>query len=69
MAYTADWIREYPRRTALKGSGCEWVDHSAISRSSVKPRRAGLGDILDLQREQVSESTTRLRMLAGWSRW
>jgi hypothetical protein len=68
MARTADWIREYIRCAALRGSGCEWVDHSTISQSSVKPRRAGLGDVLDSQREQVSESTTRLRIPAEGSR-
>jgi hypothetical protein len=71
MARTADWIREFLRRAALRESRCELVDHSAISRSSVMPRRGGLGQemFLDSQREQVGESRTRLRMPAEGSRW
>ena len=44
------------------GMGVKWVDHSTISRSSVKPRRARAGDVLDSERDQVGESATRLRM-------
>jgi hypothetical protein len=35
----------------------------------VKLSRAGPGDVLDSQREQVSESTTRLQILAEGLRW
>jgi hypothetical protein len=57
----------WPQALADRGSGCEWVDHSTISQSSVKPR-AGAGDVLDSQQERVGESTTRLRVLAEGSR-
>lgn len=57
----------WPQAPADRGSGCEWADRSTISRSSVK-LRAGVGDVLDSQQEQVGESTTRLRMLAEGSR-
>lgn len=71
--FYVDWfvarIREYVRRAALRESGREWVDYSSISRWSVKPRKAGPGYVVDSQREQVSESTKRLRMQAEGSRW
>ena len=56
----------WPQALADKGSRSEYVDHSTISQSSVKPRRAKARDVLDHKESRPNAGRRATFEVAGW---